>query len=259
MPLPTAQTPRPAATLIVFRQTRQAEVLMLVRATSLRFAGGACVFPGGGVDPADLALAATLPPPSGWDGAPDLAARIAAIRETLEETGLAIGLHRHDGQPIAAGEAAAARALLEQTAALAPVLTRMGWRIAVEALTPFARWCPRLARPYDTRFYLADLGTGNVALTPDARESERLLWLPPARTLAQADAGDLSVIFPTRRTLERLARFSGFAAARAHALATPLDTITPTIVERDDASWLTIPEGLGYPVTQQRLDTALRG
>jgi 8-oxo-dGTP pyrophosphatase MutT (NUDIX family) len=254
--------PRPAATLIIFRHppaSAQAQVLMLVRGSTMRFAGGACVFPGGGVDPADAALAATLALAPGWDGINDLAARIAAIRETLEETGLAIGLARPDQQPITAQDAATARALLTQTIALAPVLARMGWRIDAQALTPFARWCPRLARAYDTRFYLADLGTGTVTLSPDAGESEQLLWLSPQEALTRADRGDLSVIFPTRRNLERLALFSGFAQARDHALATPLTTITPSVRDHDGAPWLTIPDGLGYPVLGEPLATAQRG
>jgi 8-oxo-dGTP pyrophosphatase MutT (NUDIX family) len=253
---------RPAATLIVYRQPpagQAAQVLMLVRGAGMRFGGGACVFPGGGVDAADHALAATLAPPAGWDGAPDLAGRIAAIRETLEEAGLVIGITRADGQPITAPQAAAARTMLRQTAALAPVLDAMGWHLAPGALTPFARWCPRLPRPYDTRFYLADLGTGDVALSPDRGESESLLWIAPQAALDQAGAQALSLMFPTRRNLERLALFSGFAQARAQALATPLTTITPALAERDGQSWLTIPDGLGYPVLGQPLDEVRRG
>ncbi|WP_206241286.1 NUDIX hydrolase [Novosphingobium terrae] len=256
------EPPRPAATLIVFRHARgggSPQVLMQVRAAEMRFAAGACVFPGGAVDPADAALAETLPAPAGWDGLPDLTARIAAIREMLEETGLAIGLKREDGQPIDAEQAARARALLGQHKALHPVLEEMGWQIDAAALTPFARWCPRFARPFDTRFYLADLGTGAVDVSHEAHESQQLLWLSPSEVLAQAEAGALSVIFPTRRNLERLARFASFEEVRAHALASPLDTITPSIVEREGTAWLTIPEGMGYPVTEERLETAKRG
>lgn len=255
-------TPRPAATLIIFRRDPAGgapQLLMQVRAASMRFAAGACVFPGGAVDPADAALAATLPMAEGWDGLPDMAARIAAIRETLEETGLAIGLARGDGQPINAAQAAEARRLLAQAnGALAAVLETMGWQADMAALTPFARWCPPFPRPFDTRFYLADLGSGQVELSHEAHESEQLLWLSADETLARADAGELSLIFPTRRTLERLAQFSDFEAARSHALASPLDTISPAIIEAEGTSWLTIPEGLGYPVTRERLETARR-
>ncbi|WP_343612966.1 NUDIX hydrolase [Novosphingobium sp.] len=258
----TDDTPRPAATLVVFRHGPAGgapQLLMQVRAASMRFAAGACVFPGGAVDPADAALAETLPMAEGWDGLPDMAARIAAIREMLEETGLAIGLTHRDGQPIDAAQAAEARILLAQAnGALAPVLDAMGWRVNAAALTPLARWCPPLPRPFDTRFYLADLGSGQVDLSHEAHESERLLWLSAHETLAQADAGGLSLVFPTRRTLERLAQFSSFEEARRHALASPLDTISPAIIEAEGTSWLTIPEGLGYPVTRERLETARR-
>jgi 8-oxo-dGTP pyrophosphatase MutT (NUDIX family) len=264
---PSASRPsdgaRPAATLIVHRHPpageTEAQVLMLERAGTLRFAAGACVFPGGGVDPADHALAATLPPLPSWDGRADMAARVAAIRETLEETGLAIGLQNKDGAPIDARQAAEARHMLTQTIALAPVLAHFGWRIAAEVLTPFARWLPNLPRPYDTRFYLADLGTGAVTLSADTRESAGLLWISPRAALAQADAGALSLVFPTRRNLERLALFPTFTQARDHALTTPLTTITPAIVERAGQSWLTIPPGLGYPVLEEPLESARRG
>jgi 8-oxo-dGTP pyrophosphatase MutT (NUDIX family) len=136
--------PRPAATLITMRRPHAAaptQVLMLVRGAAMRFAGGACVFPGGGVDPADRALAATLPLPPGWDGLEDLAARIAAMRETLEETGLAIGFVRRDGAAITRDEAALARATLAQTVALEPMLDNMGWRIEPGTLTPLPAGC----------------------------------------------------------------------------------------------------------------------
>src|SRR3546814_7884838 len=53
----------------------------------MAFAASALVFPGGAVDAGDHALAATIA-----DGLPldEAAARIAAVRETLEESGLAI-------------------------------------------------------------------------------------------------------------------------------------------------------------------------
>src|SRR6478735_6240795 len=79
----------PAATVIVMRETAGApEVLMLERAAGMAFAGGALVFPGGRIDPGDHALAARL----GATDADEAAARIAAIRETIEEAGIALGM-----------------------------------------------------------------------------------------------------------------------------------------------------------------------
>ena len=49
-----AQTPRPAATLILLRPSAPGpEVLMLQRTQSAAFLGGAYVFPGGSLDPQD--------------------------------------------------------------------------------------------------------------------------------------------------------------------------------------------------------------
>ena len=69
----------------------------------------------------------------------------------------------------------------------------------------------------------------------------------------------MSVIYPTRRNLERLAGFDAFEAAITDARRYPIRTITPEPVERDGATWLTIPDDLGYPVTAERMERALRG
>ncbi len=242
----------PAATVVVFRRAGNGgppELLLLQRAKEMRFAGGATVFPGGRIDPADHALAARLATPG---IAPDeLAARIAAVRETLEESGLLLGL----AHPVDAAEVANARLDLIAQGALGPVLARRGWRLAPETLVPFARWSPAHARAFDTRFYLYDLGKGDVDVAVDATENTRLFWLSAAEALAQADRGVIGVIYPTRRNLERLALFADFAAARAQAEAIAVTRITPRPEWRDGAWWLSFPEGLGYPVCAEPVET----
>src|SRR5438874_7855933 len=75
----------PAATLIVVRERAgaQPELLMVERAEGMAFAAGALVFPGGRIDEADRKLGDKL----GID-----AAAVAAIRETVEETAVPVGL-----------------------------------------------------------------------------------------------------------------------------------------------------------------------
>lgn len=247
-----------AATLVVFRRAPAGgppELLMVVRAQGLAFAGGMAVFPGGRVDSEDYALAARLAP----DGDREEAAhRIAAIRETIEETGLAPALRG----TLTAEDARALRREVTEASALAPVLDAHGLTLDLDALVPFARWCPRgmvHSRIFDTRFYLHDLGTGNVDMTVDATENTRLFWISARDALARADSGELSVIFPTRRNLERLAQFDSFLEARSDAQAHPVRTIIPEIAERDGKRALTIPDDLGYPVTHETLDSAMRG
>src|SRR3712207_4253396 len=78
--------PIPAATLILMRPPPAGapHLLMMERTKSMAFAAGALVFPGGRIDPDDEALAERL-----GDASEQGAARIAAIRETIEETGIA--------------------------------------------------------------------------------------------------------------------------------------------------------------------------
>lgn len=245
----------PASTLIIFRKAPAggpAQLLMLERSGAMRFAGGAAVFPGGRIDPADHELGVHLAAGLVEDEA---AARVAALRETLEETGLAL----MPGCTVAVEQAIEARALLLEQGALAPVLDRFGWQPDLYQLHPWARWCPDWEGAFDTRFYLADLGTGAVEVAVDATENTHLFWASAAEALAMADRGEISVIFPTRRNLERLAQFASFAEARDHAAAIPIATISPRRVDREGVLHLTIPEGLGYPVTAQRMDTVKRG
>lgn len=254
----------PAATLVVFRHDPAsgpgggpAQILMVERSGSLSFAGGATVFPGGKVDPADVDLAEALRIAAGLEtDIADVAGRIAAVRETLEETGLAVGL----SGPVDAARAAGARALLLKTGRLQDVLETFDWTLDFETLVPFARWWPRHRnmRVFDTRFYLANLGTGAVEVTADTTENRHLFWASAAEALRLADEKAIKIIFPTRRNLERLALFNDYSAARDHALATPLVTITPSIELRGGERWLTIPSGAGYPVDGEPLSQADR-
>jgi 8-oxo-dGTP pyrophosphatase MutT (NUDIX family) len=131
----------PAATIIIFRNAPLGgapEVLMTVRSRSMSFAGGMAVFPGGRVDPADYALGEAVAAAGGMT-ADEAAHQIAAVRETLEETGLALGL----AGDINAARAAEARTMLAEVGALGPVLDAFGWRLDLAQITPFARWFPK--------------------------------------------------------------------------------------------------------------------
>jgi 8-oxo-dGTP pyrophosphatase MutT (NUDIX family) len=256
-PFPDVDGVIPASTVVIFRNCREGgppELLMVQRAKEMRFAGGAAVFPGGRIDPEDADLARQIDPGADME---ELSARVAGVRETLEETGLAIGLAR----AVSGMEAADARAMLLEKGSLAPVLERFGWSLAPDRLVPFARWCPNRPGTFDTRFFLADLGTGAVDVAVDATENTRLFWASARQSLAMADAGEISVIFPTRRNLDRLALFESFAEARVHAEAVPVVTVTPHMIERGGEQWLCIPEheARGYPIEGQRLAEVRRG
>ena len=249
-PLPE---PIPAATLVLMRerQGRAPELLMMERTQDMAFAAGALVFPGGRIDPDDRDSAARLAP-----GLEDGAARIAAIRETIEETGLAPAL---SPAPDAATRDRL-RAAVVSGEPFAPLLDKLGLRIDLAALTPFARWCPnfRETRRFDTLFYLAEAPAGSDAATAHEAEAARLLWATAEEVLAEIEAGRAQAIFPTRRNLERLARFASLDEARADAARHAVRRITPWVEEKDGRRFVCIPEDAGYPVTAEPYETARR-
>lgn len=243
----------PAATLIIFRESGDGppELLMVERAKAMVFAGGAMVFPGGRIDPGDHVLAQLL------GGDDETAARIGAIRETIEEAGLPVGL-----AAIPTTEALAEmRAALHDGKAFAEALAGAGATLDLERLTPWARWRPAHAhmRIFDTRFYLAELPIDAPHASVDETENVRLVWSTAQQVLDDADAGKLAIIFPTRRNLERLAQFASVAEAREHAEATPVVTVTPWPEMRDGQEHLCIPEDAGYPITSEAISSAMRG
>ena len=246
----------PASTVVAFRKSTTGgspEILMVVRSKAMNFVGGAAVFPGGKVDPEDVELAKALYPDLDHG---DVAARIAGVREMLEETGLVIGIHRK----VTPEEVAKARELVMAEKALAPVLEKMGWELALDQLVPFSRWHPKVKAPkiFDARFYLVDLGTGNVDIAVDETENEHLFWVPASGALAMADRGELSIIFPTRRNLERLALYGSFEEARTHSESIKVDMITPWVDRSGEEPVLRIRDDQGYPVTFETLASVVR-
>ena len=241
----------PAATLVLIRDCPGGppELLMVERSAGMAFAGGAMVFPGGRIDPADAELAAAV-------GRPGDAAAIAAIRETIEETGVAAGL-------VPLVEPALAARIQDRLLAgrpFADLLADHGLGLDLDALTRFARWKPAFAhaRRFDTLFFITAAPPGDWPPRPQDGECEAALWIGAAEVLARIARGEASAIFPTLRNLERLARYADLAAARADAAAWPIETITPWIEQRDGAPHICIPNNLGYPVTCEPLDQAIR-
>ena len=84
-------------------------------------------------------------------------------------------------------------------------------------------------------------------------------WVTAADVLEREAAKQARLIFPTRRTLERLAQHSTFDEIRGDALAHPIEPVTPWVEERDGEKFITIPGHLGFPVTQERLDGLWKG
>ena len=199
------RSPRPkdAATLVLVRKGAGGpEVLMGRRPRRQVFMPDQYVFPGGGVEPCDRwvrpatelrpAVAARLARSATLARARSLAA--AAVRETFEETGLALGV------PAPAPAGAGAAALRPEWRAfhatgLAPALDRLDY--IYRAVTP-----PGLPRRFNARFFLAS--ADDAAGTLDGNgELLDLGWVPVAEAMA------LPLPYITAVVLEELEHMHG--------------------------------------------------
>ncbi len=247
----------PAATMVIFHKDLDGgppKILMMERTKSMAFAGGAAVFPGGKVDAADIDFAKALNHHLDLD---EVAARLAAIRETLEEAGLALGLSGVEDP----ADCYDARAALHAGDPLSAVCDRHGWSPQLEVLVPWSRWRPPNleTRVFDTRFYLVDAGDTQLNAVVDATENTSLFWASAQEVIDMTGQGKVKVIFPTRRNLERLALFNSFADAVAHAELHPVETVLTFVEQRGDEQWLCIPDGHGYPILEESMANAMRG
>ncbi len=244
----------PAATLVLFRDRDGAapEILLVERSSKMAFAGGAIVFPGGRVDPDDHYIAARFDHPD-----PDCAAaRVAAIRETIEESGIPIGVV----EALPDGWLTSARKALHDRQPFSALLAEANLTLDLDRLVPFARWRPNFkeTRVFDTRFYIARAPDDLPEAIVDDTENVRTFWGSAQGTIESAQRGEVHVIFPTHRNLERLALFDSFDEARDHAESIPVRMVTPWMEKEGEETFLCIPEGMGYPVTRESFKTAKR-
>lgn len=175
----------PAATLVLMRRgTGDAELLLVKRATTMAFAAGAVVFPGGRIDPDDHVVAAM----HGRADDIEAAARVAALRETLEETGLAVGW-----PTLSVASMPRVRAELLAERPLSAILREYGSALDLDALVPFARWCPNFkeSRTFDTWFFAAEAPDHAHELTVSEAEHSHIFWDSASSALASADRGDI--------------------------------------------------------------------
>jgi 8-oxo-dGTP pyrophosphatase MutT (NUDIX family) len=240
----------PAATLILVREPagEAPQLLMVERAGGMAFAAGALVFPGGRIDAADRDLAAR----AGIDPA-----AVAAIRETIEETAVPVGLSPLPDQ-------LTSLQLQDELVAdepFAEVLLKHALAIDASALTPFARWVPKFhaVRRFDTLFFVARCPSGDWQPRVIEGECAGAEWVTAADVLERDRSGSARLIFPTRRTLERLAQHGSFDEILSDAQGRDIVPVTPWVEERDGERFIRIPDDLGYPVTEERLESVWRG
>src|SRR5262249_32032582 len=142
--------PRDASTILLLRDSKAAkeiEVFMMVRHYEIDFNSGALVFPGGSVDKNDREIIARPELYTGGEGLDEatLSFRIAAIRETFEESGILLARPKGskalvDAKRASEIEAAHRADLNEGNVTFLKVLTDNGMLLALDELVPYAHW-----------------------------------------------------------------------------------------------------------------------
>ena len=219
---------RAAATVLLLRDSEAGiEVLMTRRSDRASFAPGAYVFPGGQIDAADEAaqrIATHRPTQSGLQ----LTQAIAAIREGFEELGVLLARHA-DGRPVGAEDIASMDRSTTSPVSFVAQCEQRGLLLASDQVFTLAHWITDrdLPKRFDVPFLVARMPEGQ---TPTADESEQFepCWVRPADALARHAAGSFFMIFPTVRTLQRLAAYAKVdAVLEACAGEKPLWTSCP--------------------------------
>ncbi|MFA9286624.1 MBL fold metallo-hydrolase [Comamonas sp. SY3] len=178
------------------------EVLMSRRSDQARFAAGHYVFPGGAVDASDAQHHDLLARRTAQT-TEELTYAQAAIRESMEEMGVLLARHA-DGRWASQAEVAS----IDRSQPLLPQCAALGLTLAADVLWPLARWTAAQEIPirFDVPFLVARMPQGQEAVTDDTEQFEPL-WVHPAQALQRAADGQMTVMFPTRVTLERLAAY----------------------------------------------------
>ena len=256
MEQPAIPTPRPAATVMLLRESKAGmEVFMIVRHEKSDVHAGALVFPGGRVDPEDHELAvdaAVFPPLAGVD-ASAAALRVAAVRETFEECGVLLARARGEQALVSAArlsniEARHRGAISRHERSFGAILAAENLVIASETMAYFANWITpeRSTKRFDTHFFLAAAPSDQVALH-DGHEAVDSVWITPAAGLAGAKAGTYLLRFPTQMNLQKLGRHTQPTAAIEAARASQVVTVMSKQEKTSDGRrLLRLPLEAGY-------------
>ncbi|ABE40337.1 NUDIX hydrolase [Rhodopseudomonas palustris BisB5] len=246
---------RPASTILLLRDRADGfDVFMMVRHYQIEFASGALVFPGGSVDAADRDIIARpeLFVSAEADCEPALEFRIAAIRETFEESGILLARPRGSDQLVAASRAAEIEAshrtaLCEGKISFAEILADNQLVMALDLLVPYARWITpeKLPKRFDTWFFLAEAPPEQLGMH-DGKESTDSIWLSPNEAIEGGESGRFTLPFPTTRNLIRLGKQLSVRQALEASRGQPIVTVMPILSRDGDKRTLRIPAEAGY-------------
>jgi 8-oxo-dGTP pyrophosphatase MutT (NUDIX family) len=251
----TPAEPRDAATVVLIRPGADGpELYLLRRQTSMAFAGGMCVFPGGGVDPRDFdhSVAWSGPEPEVWAEqlrtSPEMARALvcAAVRETFEESGVLLAGGAAD-RVVAdtTGEdwEADRRALEAKKLAFTEFLDRRALVLRSDLLGAWAAWCTPQFEPrrFRTWFFVAALPPGQRTRDVSS-ESSSVTWMSALGACDAVDAHELGMMPPTYVTCLEVGQYADPDAVLAAAAGSDLTMFTPEVEGEGEAATMSVPQ-----------------
>ena len=258
--------PRDAATVVLLREAQGApELYLLRRQTSMAFAAGMCVFPGGGVDERDFdaSIAWAGPSPAQWaqllgvDEARARALVCAAVRETFEESGVLLA----GSSPVevvadtSGDDWEADRVALEsRSLAFTAFLEKRGLVLRSDLLGAWSGWLTPIFEPrrYRTWFFVADLPEGQV--TRDvSTESSSVTWQTALSAVEAVEKQELFMLPPTYLTCLEVSQFSSVGSIMAATAGRRVEMFMPQVVADGEEFVLSRPASYDHLLAERGL------
>ncbi len=222
----------------------------------MAFAGGMCVFPGGGVDPRDFdhAIAWAGPQPAEWaaqlgtDEAMARALVCAAVRETFEESGVLLAGESADSvvADTTGEDWERDRAALEaRELALTEFLDRRGLVLRTDLLGVWSAWLTPVFEPrrYRTWFFVAELPEGQRTRDVSS-ESTSVTWSSVMGAVADVEEQRMLMLPPTYLTCLEVGQHDDPDAVLEAARGRQVEMFMPEVEETPDGGVLSVPERL---------------
>lgn len=226
---------RDASTVVLLRDATGLETFLMRRASTMAFAAGMYVFPGGRIDASDadidLSWAEGSLDPARMTATSQQARGliVGAVREVFEETGVLLAIDERGRPPEEDADWEADRAAVaESSPALAEVLARRRLRLDPGLLPLWTHWVtPEIeSKRYDVRFFVAAVPPGQ-RVRDVSGEADHVRWVSPGTALHDYSRGELPMLPPTVATLADLAALPDVAAVLASAAERDVRPLMP--------------------------------
>jgi 8-oxo-dGTP pyrophosphatase MutT (NUDIX family) len=175
---------------------------------------------------------------------------IACIRECFEEVGVLLANPddsiMHDSERLNKMR----RKLNNKEITFKDICMSESLRLRAKNIVPCAHWITPAIEPkrFDTRFFLAKVNAKQLA-SHDGFELTESFWIKPADALVKFTNGEMNMILPTIKNIEKLAEFSSSEEAFNYFQGLGDNAIPPILPKfiKKDGEWIGfLPGEEGY-------------